>query len=80
MNKAPCYGCTDRSPVCHAQCAAYREWLKEYREIKARTRRTDGEQAAEEFLFDQGKRAKLAKARERTRARELGAEGRMLHK
>lgn len=30
--KPPCYQCTRRSAVCHADCVAYRDWLAARRE------------------------------------------------
>lgn len=34
MTHAPCYTCTQRSMVCHAQCAAYHAWAAQVREEK----------------------------------------------
>lgn len=31
MTNAPCYTCTHRSTVCHAQCVAYHEWTAKVR-------------------------------------------------
>lgn len=46
MNNAPCYGCADRSLMCHAHCVAYREWREAEAERRKKTktnRQTDAD-------------------------------------
>jgi hypothetical protein len=40
MEKSPCYTCTRRSAICHAQCVAYHEWAARMREVNAASRQT----------------------------------------
>ena len=69
MNQ-PCYGCADRSPVCHAECERYREWKAAYEADKASKGRSAGEREADYFLYRQSYRAMLARQRERRWERE----------
>jgi len=45
MEKPPCYQCTRRSAVCHADCVAYREWVADRRKMGEEARK-DSEGAA----------------------------------
>lgn len=40
MNKAPCYTCTRRSEICHAQCVAYHEWAANLKRQSAEQHKT----------------------------------------
>ena len=49
----PCYGCHDRSAICHAQCTKYQDWLAEIRAIKDNVRAERiGDRLANERLMD----------------------------
>ncbi len=30
-NKPPCYGCVDRTEICHGECEAFQKWDKAHR-------------------------------------------------
>jgi hypothetical protein len=40
MRNAPCYGCTRRSLICHAQCPDYPAWVAEQKAERAAKRKT----------------------------------------
>ena len=37
--KCPCYGCDDRSVLCHSKCSKYQEWSVNDREQKEKERK-----------------------------------------
>ena len=55
--KAPCYKCTQRSAVCHAQCVAYHDWVKDRAtQSKEIAKRKQMDMNATTFLVEHGKR------------------------
>ena len=80
LTKPPCYNCPQRQVGCRTNCNHWKEWEAIHADEKARMRKSDGEEAAATFLAEQKTRARLARVRERTKERNQGAVGRMLHK
>ena len=39
--RIPCYRCTERSQICHAQCERYHAWVAERKRINAAARKGD---------------------------------------
>ena len=73
MRIAPCKGCSNRTPVCHGDCMAYRSWAAErVAELAAIRRTKDNEQAVETFLVNQGKRKRLGNQSKNGRDRRRG--------
>lgn len=58
--KPPCYRCTRRSAICHAQCVEYHEWAADVRRqhIDERTRDSEGKAYASENIVKWHKRRK----------------------
>lgn len=38
MKKAPCKGCEERHPGCHAECESYKAWAEARQELNRRMR------------------------------------------
>ena len=57
MTKPPCYNCTRRSAVCHAQCEAYHDWVKDRAKESAEiAKRKRQDMDATTFLVEHNKR------------------------
>ena len=56
---APCKDCPNRSPVCHASCVAYREWLAIHETEKERYYK-DKHNPADDFLINQNMKIQRA--------------------
>lgn len=59
MKNAPCYGCTRRSAICHAQCPDYPAWVAELRaEREAEHRAKDADAHTRRTIEQNQRRAK----------------------
>ena len=54
MNITPCFGCEDRTAICHAKCEMYRGWSDERRRIIAER---EGDRAADDVTAEAVARA-----------------------